>query len=177
MYYLAKIYSLLVVENAIEFAPEIPERVRVAARSPPTKDFFRSRASTAVAPDNNEIDGADTKRIQRLLVTSTVKAIHQVNHILKTVKNRRAFGAKVSFAVMLGYKEKCDLLLKELAIHCPKVRRHEPAFFPGVQVVGAMPTHEITKMIGEMQAAGWKADLLGLLEDACPDVAVRTQIR
>jgi len=243
MYYLAKLHSLLVVENPIEFVREMPDDVRARARNPPNlvasqdgndlsdseevNPLKRKRTCEDELPDladlfppqtrsisdlsENEIDGADPKRLQKLLLASAVKAIKQINTILKTIKNRRGFVLKVSFAVMLRYKETCDLLLKELAYHCPKFCRPEPAFFPGILVVGAMPTPEITKMIGEMQAAGWKAvlqaqtmladvrnkndlvhtasvrdmerlkalayELLGLVEEGCPEVSVRTQVR
>ncbi|PLW04668.1 hypothetical protein PCANC_28337, partial [Puccinia coronata f. sp. avenae] len=104
-----------------------------------------------------EVPIDDLHQAQKLSLNSASSAIQKASKLLKTADNRRQFASNLSCAAMINFKDQCDHLSMRVQVKCSKVRFSPTASFPGIAVVGCMPTNEISKMIADMLAAAWKS--------------------
>ncbi|PLW47001.1 hypothetical protein PCANC_06507 [Puccinia coronata f. sp. avenae] len=192
MYHLAKLHSMLVVENPVEHVIRPPD------------SFFERSNLLALCP-------IPAPANQPKVAKEVPIAIQKASKLLKTADNRRKFALNLSCAAMINFKDQCDRLSMRVQVKCSKVRFSPTASFPGIAVVGCMPTNEISKMIADMLAAAWKSlqrtqsalanvknkeeligkssvtemdsfknmayKILGVIEEGSPDVPARRQLR
>ncbi|PLW20948.1 hypothetical protein PCASD_02374 [Puccinia coronata f. sp. avenae] len=180
MYHLAKLHSMLVVENPVEHVIRPPdsffERSNLLALS-------RANDNVEEEMDEDSESDCDTPVINPLkrkqgankdlpslpscpipapanqpeVAKEVPIAIQKASKLLKTADNRRKFASNLSCAAMINFKDQCDCLSMRVQVKCSKVRFSPTASFPGIAVVGCMPTNEISKMIANMLAAAWKS--------------------
>ena len=84
-------------------------------------------------------------------------AIKKASKLLKTSNDCQRFVSSLLCASMIDFKYHCDRLVTQVQLKCSKVRVGPIASFPGIKVVGCMPTHKINKIISDILAATWKS--------------------
>ncbi|POW19288.1 hypothetical protein PSHT_04870 [Puccinia striiformis] len=184
MYYLAREYSLLVVENTVEITLTLQDPTdnsQIGPAAPPMETARPAkRKQSARAALIYPWRLLTLKSTWLILAGSALVAIKESALLLKDIKNRRLVVSKASSQAVWDFKDASESLLIAVGSKSSRPFQHKRSQFPGVLVVRCLPRDEVDVLMIQIYEAGYKTlkKLEGLvshkdhLKDLLPNVSV-----